>query len=162
MRIRIIITGGTFDKQYDAVRGVLTFKDTHLPEILSRVRLTVPVEMEINQLIDSLDMQDENRRRILASCEACAETRLIITHGTDTMVKTAQYIGAAGLNKTIVLTGAMVPFTVAGSDAMFNLGCAFSAVQVLPVGVYLAMNGRIFTWDNVIKDREEGMFRTVS
>lgn len=159
MSVRIIITGGTFDKHYDAIKGVLTFKDTHLPEIISQVRITVPVEVEINQLIDSLEMQDENRKRILGSCERSAESRIVITHGTDTMVKTAQCIGRANLLKTIVLTGAMVPYTIAGSDALFNLGCAFSAVQLLPSGVYLAMNGRIFTWDNVMKDTGKGLFK---
>jgi L-asparaginase len=158
MGIRIIITGGTFDKIYDEIRGSLTFKDTHLPEILAFVRCAVPIELELNQLIDSLDMRDSNRLRVLESCRAAPEGRIVITHGTDTMVETAGVLGAAVLAKTIVLTGAMVPFAVTGSDAVFNLGCAVTAVQALPRGVYLTMNGRIFSWDNVRKNREKGVF----
>jgi L-asparaginase len=158
MGIRIVITGGTFDKIYDELRGSLTFKDSHLPEILAFVRCSVPIELELNQLIDSLDMRDANRQRVLDSCRAAPESRIVITHGTDTMVETAGVLGAAELGKTIVLTGAMVPYAVTGSDAVFNLGCAVTAVQILPVGVYLAMNGRVFTWDNVRKNREKGVF----
>ena len=158
MKLRIIITGGTFDKHYDEIRGTLGFKDTHLPEILTAVRCTLPVELEINQLIDSLEMRSSNRERILASCRAAAEEHIVITHGTDTMVETARVLGEAGLKKTIVLTGAMVPYAVNGSDAMFNLGCSIAAVQVLDHGVYIAMNGRVFDWDNVVKIREKGIF----
>jgi L-asparaginase len=156
--IRIIITGGTFDKQYDEIRGSLTFKDSHLPEILRFVRCTVPIELELNQLVDSLDMQQSNRLRILESCRSAAEEHIVITHGTDTMVETAGVLGTAGLDKTVVMTGAMVPYVFSGSDAVFNLGCAIVAVQVLPRGVYIAMNGRIFPWDRVRKDRERGIF----
>jgi len=156
--IRIIITGGTFDKQYDELRGELTFKQTHLPEILKDARCTVPIELEINQLIDSLDMQEKNRLRILESCRQSPEDRIVITHGTDTMTKTAELIGNAGLDKTIVLTGAMIPYAVSGSDAVFNLGYATAAVQLLPNGVYIAMNGRTFAWNDVHKNRELGVF----
>jgi len=156
--IRIIITGGTFDKHYDEIRGVLTFRDTHLPEILRDVRCTVPVELELNQLIDSLDMGPANRQRILESCRRAPERQLVITHGTDTMVETAAVLGQAGLDKTIVLTGAMVPYAFTHSDAVFNLGCAVVATQLLGPGVYIAMNGRTFTWDNVGKRREAGEF----
>ena len=158
MKIRIIITGGTFDKQYDELKGEMTFKQTHLPEILRYTRCTVPIELEINQLIDSLDMQEQNRRRVLESCERCNEEQIVITHGTDTMTETARMIGNAALPKTIVLTGAMVPYAVIGSDAIFNLGCALSAVQILPHGVYIAMNGQVFAWDNVRKNRSRGVF----
>jgi L-asparaginase len=156
--IRIIVTGGTFDKAYDAIKGELTFKESHLPEILELARVTVPVAIEQNQLIDSLQMQDENRRSVLAACERASEERIVITHGTDTMAETARLIGPAGLAKTIVLTGAMVPYQVQGSDAIFNFGTAFTAAQLLPAGVYIAMNGRIFTWDKVRKDRSRGIF----
>lgn len=158
--IRIIITGGTFDKQYDELRGELTFKQTHLPEIVRYTRCTVPIELEINQLIDSLDMRDQNRERILDSCRRSVEDRIIITHGTDTMTETARLIGEARLGKTIVLTGAMVPYAVSGSDAVFNLGCAVAAVQLLPHDVYIAMNGNLFRWDNVRKNRERGVFES--
>jgi len=156
--IRIIVTGGTFDKAYDEIRGELTFKESHLPEILKLTRVTVPVEIEQNQLIDSLQMQDENRRSVLTACEKAAESRIVVTHGTDTMAETARLIGNTRLAKTIVLTGAMVPYQVQGSDALFNLGTAFSAVQLLPQGVYIVMNGRVFQWDHVRKDRSRGIF----
>ena len=158
MTIRIIITGGTFDKQYDELRGRLTFKDTHLPEILKIVRCTVPIEVELNQLIDSLDMQTANRLLVLESCRRAPEEHIVITHGTDTMVETAEVLGGAGLDKTIVLTGAMVPYVFTGSDAVFNLGCAVTAVQLLGRGVYIAMNGRVFPWENVQKNRDRGVF----
>jgi L-asparaginase len=156
--IRIIITGGTFDKQYDEIRGSLTFKDTHLPEILKFVRCTVPIELELNQLIDSLDMQTANRLQVLESCRRAPEEHIVITHGTDTMVETAGVLGGAGMAKTIVLTGAMVPFVFSGSDAVFNLGCAVTAVQLLPRGVYIAMNGRVFPWEKVRKNRDLAVF----
>jgi len=159
--IRVIVTGGTFDKAYDAIKGELTFNESHLPEILEQIRVTVPVEIELNQLIDSLQMQDENRRSVLVACERADESRIVITHGTDTMAQTAQLLGPAGLAKTIVLTCSMVPFQVQGSDALFNFGTAFAAVQLLPPGVYIAMNGRIFGWDNVRKNRKIGVFEEV-
>ena len=158
MKIRIIITGGTFDKHYDEIRGSLTFKDTHLPEILRFVRCTVPLELELNQLIDSLDMHTANRLQVLESCRRAAEARIVITHGTDTMIETAAVLGEAALAKTIVMTGAMVPYIFNNSDAVFNLGCAVTAVQLLPVGVYVIMNGRVFPWNNVRKNRELGVF----
>ena len=158
MAIRIIVTGGTFDKHYDEIKGSLTFKETHLPEILRFVRCTTPLEVELNQLIDSLDMQTANRLWILESCRKAAEDRIVITHGTDTMVETASVLGEANLGKTIVLTGAMVPYIFNNSDAVFNLGCAITAVQLQPVGVWLAMNGRVFPWDRVRKNKDLGVF----
>jgi L-asparaginase len=158
MRIRIVITGGTFDKQYDEIRGALTFKDTHLPEILRFVRCSVPIELELNQLIDSLEMRTANRLQVLASCQRAPEERIVITHGTDTMVETAEVLGREKLPRTIVLTGAMVPYVFSNSDAVFNLGSAITAVQVMPHGVYIAMNGRVFPWDDVRKNKEAGVF----
>jgi len=159
--IRVIVTGGTFDKHYDEIRGELTFKDSHLPEILMLTRVSVPVEVELNQMIDSLHMQDVNRRSVLESCERASEERIIITHGTDTMTDTARLIGPKSLDKTIVITGAMVPYKVQGSDALFNFGTAFSAVQLLPHGVYIAMSGRVFSWDKVRKNKALGLFEEV-
>jgi L-asparaginase len=156
--IRVIVTGGTFDKHYDELRGELTFKDSHLPEILKSTRVTVPVHIELNQLIDSLQMQDENRRSVLEACRRAVEERILVTHGTDTMAETASLLGPAELGKVIVLTGAMVPYKIQGSDALFNFGTAFAAVQLLPFGVYIAMNGRVFPWDAVRKNRELGVF----
>ncbi len=161
MQVRVLITGGTFDKHYDALQGELTFQDTHLPKILENVRCTLPVELEINQLIDSLEMVMENRMKILDSCRKAPENRIVVTHGTDTMAETARVLGTAKMEKTVVITGAMIPYTVVGSDALFNLGAALSAVQVLEPGVYIAMNGRIFDWDNVQKNRQRGVFEPV-
>jgi L-asparaginase len=159
MCVRIIITGGTFDKYYDEIKGELTFKNTHLPEILRRARVTLPIELELNQLIDSLHMTDAHRQRILTSCQQAPEENIVIIHGTDTMVETARLIGAANLPKTIVLTGAMIPYAVTGSDSLFNLGFGVAAAQLLPVGVYIGMNGRVFPWHNVHKNREQGAFQ---
>jgi L-asparaginase len=160
MGIRIIITGGTFDKHYDAIKGLLTFNDTHLPEILTQVRCTVPIELELNQLIDSLEMLQENLQKVLDSCIQAKEEEIVITHGTDTMAETAKVLGEAGLAKRIILTGAMVPYSVVGSDALFNLGTAVMAVQLVPNGVYICMNGRCFPWNDVVKNRSIGVFET--
>jgi L-asparaginase len=162
LAIRIIITGGTFDKHYDELNGELTFKDSHLPEILRYVRATVPIELEINQLIDSLDMRMSNRMRILESCTRAPEEGIIIIHGTDTMTDTAKLLGEAGLEKRIVLTGSMVPYAVTNSDAVFNLGCSVSAVQLVEPGVWVVMNGRVFRWDKVRKNKSKGVFEEVN
>lgn len=165
--IRLIITGGTFDKTYDAVRGELTFDRSHLPRILQEVRCYVPIELEINQLIDSLDMGDRARESVVDACRAATEKRIVITHGTDTMTVTAERLSrafdssTAAVPKTIVLTGAMVPYSVSGSDAVFNLGNAIAAVQLLSPGVYIAMHGEIFPAGRVEKDRSAGVFRRV-
>lgn len=158
--IRIIITGGTFDKDYDPLSGRLTFGDTHLQRILGDVRLTVPVELEINQLTDSLEMSEVQRAGVAEACARAPEGRIIITHGTDTMAKTARLLHARALPKTIVLTGAMVPYAVTGSDAVFNLGTAVAAVQLLAPGVYVVMNGRVFPADRVRKNTDDGVFET--
>lgn len=158
MPIKIIVTGGTFDKEYDEIKGQLYFKETHLPEILRLGRCTVPVDIDTLMMIDSLHMTPDDRARIVDHCGACDNTRIIITHGTDTMVETAHALASAALNKTIVLTGAMIPYKFGSSDGLFNMGCALSYVQTLPAGVYITMNGRYFPWDNVRKNREEGLF----
>lgn len=155
---RIIVTGGTFDKHYDAIKGELTFKNSHLPQILEQARITIPVEIEINQLIDSLYMTDEHRQNVLAACRNAPESHLVVIHGTDTMADTARVVGAAGLAKSIVFTGAMIPYSVAGSDALFNLGFAMAQAQAQPHGTYVAMNARIFAWDRVQKNKGDGVF----
>ena len=160
--IRILITGGTFDKDYDELRGELTFRDTHLPQILETVRLTLPVELEINQLVDSRDMDEEQRQSVVDACARAPEERIIVTHGTDTMTQTAQALATRVLEKTIVLTGAMVPYAVSGSDAVFNLGSAVSAVQLLPHGVYVVMNGRAFPARTVRKNTRLGTFESTT
>lgn len=155
---RIIVTGGTFDKHYDAIKGELTFKNSHLPQILEQARITIPVEIEINQLIDSLHMTDEHRQNVLAACRNAPESHLVVIHGTDTMAETAKVVGAAGLAKSIVFTGAMIPYSVAGSDALFNLGFAMAQAQAQPHGTYVAMNARIFAWNAVKKNKGDGVF----
>ena len=159
MSLRIIATGGTFDKHYNELNGTLGFAQSHLPEVLQHSRLTIPVALEILPLLDSLDMQDIDRQRVLASCQASPEEAIVIVHGTDTMKETAAVLGAAPLGKTIVLTGAMIPYSISHSDALFNLGFATAAAQTLPAGVYVAMNGQVFSWDNVTKNRAAGVFQ---
>jgi L-asparaginase len=159
MTLRIIATGGTFDKHYDELAGKLGFADSRLPGVIRRARLTVKCELEqLLPLLDSLDMQDADRQRVLASCRDAAETAIVIVHGTDTMSDTGAVLGAAGLAKTIVLTGAMIPYEIDNSDALFNFGFACGVAQTLPHGVYVAMNGQIFSWNNVQKNRAAGVF----
>lgn len=155
---RIIVTGGTFDKHYDAIKGELTFKNSHLAAILEQARVTVPIALEINQLIDSLEMRDEHRRSVLAACQNAPERSIVVIHGTDTMAQTATVVGAAGLDKTIVFTGAMIPYSVQGSDALFNLGFALAAAQTLAANTYVAMNGRVFDWQEAKKNKLAGIF----
>jgi L-asparaginase len=162
MRIRILVTGGTFDKEYDELSGKLFFKDTHLPEMLRRGRCLLDVVYETVMMIDSLELDDTGRARIVTRARDCEEQAVLITHGTDTMVQTARALAEAGLNrKTIVLTGAMVPYAFGSSDGLFNLGSALSFVQVLPSGVYVAMNGQHFDWNGVRKNTASGCFEAV-
>lgn len=158
MSLRILITGGTFDKHYDAIRGELTFKESHLPSILKQARVTLPIAIEVCLLKDSLQMNDDDRAQVLHACERAIEPHLVIVHGTDTMVETAKKLGSAKLNKSIVLTGAMVPYAITESDALFNLGFALAAAQCLPPGVYVAMNGRVWPWTSVHKNKQLGVF----
>ena len=156
--IRVIVTGGTFDKTYDEIRGRLSFADTHVPEMLRLGRSRVELTIETLMMIDSLDMTDADRARIVASCAECPETRIVVTHGTDTIVDTAAALAAGVAGKTVVLTGAMVPYAFGSSDGMFNLGSALSFAQVLPPGVYIAMNGQYFAWNRVRKNTQAGVF----
>lgn len=158
MTLRIIATGGTFDKHYDELEGELNFGKGHLPQIIKRARITVPIQLEQLPFLDSLDMHDADRQRISASCLRADEKSIVVVHGTDTMRETAEVLGAAQLPKTIVLTGAMVPYEVKNSDALFNFGFACGIAQTLPHGVYIAMNAQIFTWNNVKKNRAAGVF----
>lgn len=158
MSVRVFVTGGTFDKEYDELTGTLHFENTHLPEMLRRGRCMLDVQTEVLMMIDSLEMKESHRARIVQACRDAAESRIVITHGTDTMVDTARVLSAASLGKTVVLTGAMVPYAFGSSDGLFNLGSALSFAQTLPAGVYIAMNGRYFTADNVTKNRNVGVF----
>ena len=163
MQIRIVVTGGTFDKEYDELSGKLFFKDTHVQEMLRLGRARLDLSVETAMMIDSLDMDDAGRAAVVARCRDAAERAIVVTHGTDTMVETARALAAAGLaGKTVVLTGAMVPYAFGSSDGLFNLGSALSFVQVLAPGVYVAMNGRHFAWNQVRKSRETGVFESIS
>lgn len=161
MAIRIFVTGGTFDKEYNEITGQLFFKETHLPEMITRSRVTPQVVVQTLMMIDSLDMTAGDRTLIVNQCNEAAEKKIIITHGTDTMAVTAAVLAEKVLGKTIVLTGAMIPYKFGSSDGFFNLGCALAFVQALPPGVYVAMNGRCFNWDNVRKNRQTGQFEEV-
>jgi L-asparaginase len=160
--IRIFVTGGTFDKNYDEIHGRLTFGDTHLPEMLRLGRCRIDVSIRTLMMIDSLEMTDADRELIVRHCAQSEESRIVITHGTDTMVETAAAIARGVRDKTVVLTGAMIPYAFGSSDGLFNLGSALSFAQVLPPGVYLAMNGQHFAWDRVRKNRETGVFEPLS
>lgn len=160
--IRIFITGGTFDKEYNLLTGDLYFKDTHMPELLEKGRNQVPVEITTLMLKDSLDMTVIDREYIAACSTDCLENKIIITHGTDTMTETAKVLAAKIKDKTIVLTGAMIPIKFGSSDGLFNLGSALAFVQALPYGIYIAMNGRCFEYDKVRKNRETGIFEEIT
>ena len=158
--LRVFVTGGTFDKEYDELAGTLHFRATHVEEMLRRGRCRVAVAVEVLMLVDSLEMTPAHRATIAAACTACAERHVVITHGTDTMVETAAVLAAdqALAGKTVVLTGAMVPYAFGSSDGLFNLGSALSFAQALPPGVYVAMNGRVFPAGRVRKNRALGVF----
>ncbi len=156
--IRILVTGGTFDKEYNELTGTLFFHDTHVPEMLRLGRCLLNIEIRTLMMVDSLDMTDDDRKIVADHCRNCRESRIVITHGTDTMVETAAHLAREGLEKTIVLTGAMVPYKFGSSDGLFNLGSALAFVQTLPAGVYIVMNGRWFPWDRVRKNPDKGVF----
>jgi L-asparaginase len=158
MAIRILITGGTFDKEYNELNGELYFKDTHMDELLSKGRSKLEVHIKTLMMIDSLEMTPDHRSLIAEECQQCEEERIVITHGTDTMAETARVLAKKVTGKTVVLTGAMIPIKFGSSDGLFNLGSALAFVQSLPPGVYVAMNGRYFNWDNVRKNRLTGIF----
>lgn len=162
--LRIITTGGTFDKQYDAVKGELTFTESQLPKILAQSRCSLTVTLEEPLAVDSLFMTEQQRKEIAGAVKTSAESHVVVVHGTDTMVKTAT-VTAELLGKgdphVVVFTGAMIPYALEFSDAVFNLGCAITSVQLLPPGVYVAMSGRIFPWDHVEKNKQKGLFETL-
>ena len=161
MPIMIFVTGGTFDKEYNEIEGSLFFKKTHVPEILKLGRSKVAADVRTLMMKDSLDMTDADRRTILEACSDTPHERIVITHGTDTMETTARVLGEAGLTKTIVLMGAMIPYKFGSSDGLFNFGAALAFAEALPHGVYVAMNGRSFLWNNVRKNRQSGQFEEI-
>ncbi len=158
MRIRFLVTGGTFDKEYNELTGGLFFKDTHVRDMLARGRCTLELQIRTLMMIDSTEMSDMDRELILKSCLEPGAKKVVISHGTDTMSETARFLGERVHDRTVVLTGAMVPYTFGSSDGMFNLGSALAFAQSLPPGVYVAMNGRCFEWNNVRKNRDTGRF----
>ena len=158
MKIRFLVTGGTFDKEYNELTGALFFKDTHVREMLRLGRCNLDLELRTLMMIDSTEMNEVDREMILKSCAESTRERIVISHGTDTMSETARYLGERVKDKTIVLTGAMVPYTFGSSDGLFNLGSALAFAQTLPPGVYVAMNGRCFPGDRVRKNRATGLF----
>ncbi|MDH7517868.1 MAG: asparaginase domain-containing protein [Candidatus Thermoplasmatota archaeon] len=161
MVIKIFVTGGTFDKEYDEIKGVLFFKKTHISEMLKLGHCNLKFDVTTLMMKDSLDMTDDDRKLILESCKKAKEDKIVITHGTDTMAETAKVLGKSIKDKTIVLTGAMIPYKFGSSDGLFNLGSSLAFVQVLPPGVYISMNGRYFNWDNVRKNKETGIFEEI-
>lgn len=161
MGICLLVTGGTFDKEYDEITARLIFKDSHVDNMLKLGRCRLDVAISTVMMKDSLDMTDADREAIAQLCRDCSSPQILITHGTDTMVDTAAFLARRVTEKTIVLTGAMVPFAFGSSDGLFNLGSALSFVQVLPPGVFIAMNGRYFSWDRVRKNRESGVFESI-
>lgn len=161
MTIKILITGGTIDCEAIEQNNKYVFEKTHVPEMLKQGRCALNISIQVLMLKDSIYMCNKDREKILQSCKDLKEDKIIITHGTDTMVETAQFLGKNIKNKTIVLLGAMIPYNQKKSDALFNLGCAVSAVQFLPKGVYITMNGKIFSWSNVRKNKKLGIFETL-
>ncbi len=158
MTIKIFITGGTFDKEYNYITGQLYFKDTHLKEMLQLGRSNLDVDIRTLMMEDSLSLTDEDRQIIVHNCQKTPEDRILVTHGTDTMVETAGKLADSIKDKTIVITGAMIPYTFGSSDGLFNLGSALAYVQSMPPGIFIAMNGRCFDWDKVKKNRKTGFF----
>ncbi len=157
--IKLIITGGTIDKHYNELNGELSFPETHIPGMLKQARCTAEIDVQQLMLKDSLKMTEDDCEQIKKSCLASDAQQVIITHGSDTMVDTAKYLAQTIQEKTIVLFGAMIPYSIKQSDAMFNLGSAIIAVQLLPAGIYITMNGKVFDWDKVLKDKQAGDFR---
>ena len=157
--IKIFVTGGTFDKEYNELNGELYFNKTHLHEMLALGRSQLKVDIETIMMKDSLEMSLNDRNLIISKCIESSSNRILITHGTDTMVETAKLLADKITSKTIVLTGAMIPYKFGSSDGLFNLGSALSFLQILPHGIYIAMNGNIFNWDNVKKNKKLGLFQ---
>ena len=161
MTIKILVTGGTFDKEYDPLTGQLYFNETHVLEMLRLGRSRLHTHIKRIFMIDSLNMTEADRKKILHECQISEEDKILITHGTDTMTETAKLLGQYITNKTIILTGAMIPYAFGSSDGLFNLGSALAFLQILPPGVYISMNGKYFPWDNVQKNKEIGLFEEI-
>ena len=160
-KIKIFVTGGTFDKEYNEINGELFFKKTHLQEMLKLGRSQLKVDIETLMMKDSLEISDKDRKLIVDKCSSISNDKILITHGTDTMIDTAKLLAKKINDKTIVLTGAMIPYKFGSSDGLFNLGSALSFIQSIKNGVYIAMNGNLFNWDNVLKNKKAGLFEKI-
>ena len=160
-KILILVTGGTFDKEYNEITGRLFFNQSHIKEMLDLGRCKIEVDIKNLMLKDSLDMDENDREQILQACLKTNSKKIVITHGTDTMTNTAEILNKNIKNKTIVFTGAMIPYKFGASDGLFNLGSALSFIQTLKNGVYITMNGRYFSWDNVCKNKKLGIFEKI-
>ena len=161
--IKLLVTGGTIDKCYNEITGELVFNHSHLPQMLRQSRCEVALTTDTILLKDSLEMTNPDREIILQACQHATESLIILTHGTDTMTLTAKHLAAHIAHikdKTIVLLGAMIPYTFKKSDSLFNLGCSIAAVQCLPAGIYITMNGKVFNWNQVTKNRQAGIFES--
>lgn len=161
MTIKILISGGTFDKEYNSLTGELSFKKSHVNEMLRLGRSRLNIKIKTVMMKDSLSMTDVDRKKILKECQTCIENKILITHGTDTMTETAKLLGQHIKDKTIILTGAMIPYAFGSSDGLFNLGSALAFIQTLPPGVYISMNGKFFDWDNARKNKQTGLFEEI-
>jgi L-asparaginase len=163
MQIKLLLTGGTIDKQYNYLTAEMDYVNTHIRQMLKQARSRVDLDIEQLMLLDSLEITETQRQQIVERCLASQTNKVVVTHGTDTIVQTAKKLAGGGVSdtKTVVLVGSMIPYVFKGSDALFNLGAAITAVQLLGPGVFITMNGKIFSWDNVIKNREIGEFQTV-
>ncbi len=159
MKIKLIVTGGTIDARYNYLKAKVDYHETHLKDMLQQGRVRLDIATEQLMLKDSGDISDEQRQQILEKCRTSEADKIIITHGTDTMVQTAEFLGNAKQEKTIVLVGSMIPYVFYGSDALFNIGAAITAVQLLDNGVYIVMNGKVFHWNNVKKNFDIGEFQ---
>jgi len=157
--VKILITGGTFDKEHDPITESLIFNETHVPELLKRSRSLLDIKLRTIMLIDSLEITKSDQEIILKACQDAKEDKIVITHGTSNMEKTAEFLGNSIKDKTVVLTGAMVPFVFLNTDALFNMGAALAFVQTLSHGVYISMNGKYYNWDNVTKNTKLGLFK---
>ncbi|KYK27800.1 asparaginase [Thermoplasmatales archaeon SG8-52-1] len=162
MSIKIIVTGGTFDKEYNELNGGLYFNKTHVSEMLKLGKSRVELKIVTLMMRDSLHMTDSDVKIIMDECQNSEEDKILITHGTDKMANTAKVLGQSVKNKTVVLTGAIIPYAFGSSDGMFNLGSALAFVQTLPNGVYIAMNGRYFHYNNVSKNKQNGNFEEIN
>ena len=162
MTIRMLITGGTFDKEYNELTGELIFKDTHVPQMLKLARSNLDIKIRKLRLMDSTNITDSDMKVILEYCKKSKEDKIVIIHGTDMMTETAKFLGKSLKNKTIILTGALIPYAFGNSDGLFNLGSALAFVQTLPHGVYISMHGKYFNWDNARKNKHTGEFEEIN